>query len=189
MTGEERRNAIIDLLDKNKEAVSGLALSKELGVSRQIIVQDIALLRAMNYDIYSTNKGYILNTKKQHERILKLIHTDSEVETELNTIVDLGGWVKNVFVYHKVYNVVSAEINIKSRKDIKAYLNKIEGGKSLLLMNVTSGYHYHTIVADDEETLDLIQNEMMKLGFLAKLQEYEPINFWRNEENDEGNID
>ena len=38
---------------------------------------------------------------------------------------------------------------------------------------MTSGYHYHTIVADDEQTLDLIQEELGKLGFLAKLQEYE----------------
>lgn len=69
-------------------------------------------------------------------------------------------------------------MNIHSRRDIKNYLEEIASGKSSLLKNVTSGYHYHTIVADDEQTLDLIQEELGKLGFLAKLQEYEPVDFW-----------
>ena len=93
-------------------------------------------------------------------------------------IVDLGGMVKDVFVYHKVYGVVKAEMNIKSRMDIKNYMNEISSGKSSLLKNITSGYHYHTILAESEEILDLIQQEFKERGFLAKLQDYEPVNFW-----------
>ena len=74
--------------------------------------------------------------------------------------------------------MVKAELNIHSRRDIKAYMEEINNGSSTLLMNVTSGYHYHTIVAQDESALDIIQEELERLGFLAKLQEYEPVDFW-----------
>ena len=92
----------------------------------------------------------------------------------------MGGYVKDVFVYHKVYGVLRADMNIKSRMDIRKYMENIRSGKSSLLKNVTSGFHYHTIVADSEELLDMIQEELSKRGFLAKLQDYEPVNFWKD---------
>ena len=97
---------------------------------------------------------------------------------DFNSIVDMGGWVKDVFVYHKVYGVIKADLNLHSRRDIKDYMAEIGNGKSNLLMNVTSGYHYHTVIAPDEDTLDIIQEKLDKLGFLARLQEYEPVDFW-----------
>ena len=119
-----------------------------------------------------------MEKKKEAVRVLKVIHSDEDVEKELNTIVDMGGKVQNVFVYHKVYGVVKADMNIKSRMDIREYLNDLRTGKSSLLKNVTSGYHYHTITADSEEILDMIQEKLQELGFLAKLQDYEPVDFW-----------
>ena len=158
--------------------VSGVSLAKQLDVSRQVIVQDIALLRAKDYQILSTNRGYVLAREKECSRVFKVIHSDQEVETELQTIIDLGGWVKDVFVYHKIYGVVKAEMNLHSRRDIAEYRKDLESGKSTLLKNVTAGYHYHTVMAEDEQTLDLIQDALAKAGFLAKLQEYEPVDFW-----------
>ena len=178
MEGDKRRDRIIQMLADSNAPISGAELAERLGVSRQVIVQDIALIRAKNIDVFSTNRGYVLNDKQEYSRILKVKHEDDEVEAELGAIVDMGGWIRDVFVYHKVYGVIRAEMNIHSRRDIRKYLEEIANGKSSLLMNVTSGYHYHTIVADDEQTLDLIQEELGKLGFLAKLQEYEPVDFW-----------
>ena len=86
---------------------------------------------------------------------------------------------EDVFVYHKVYNIVRATLNIASRRDIKNYMENLQNGHSSLLKNVTSGYHYHTVHADSEEILDEIQEELQKAGFLAKLQEYEPVDFWK----------
>ena len=169
MDGNKRREAIIDLLKKSKEPVSGTYLAKTLQVSRQIIVQDIA----------STHKGYVLNTQQTCKRIFKVHHDDNEVEKELSLIVDLGGFIEDVFVYHKVYNIVRATLNIASRRDIKNYMENLQNGHSSLLKNVTSGYHYHTVHADSEEILDEIQEELQKAGFLAKLQEYEPVDFWK----------
>ena len=180
MNGEDRREKIISILKSSNAPVAGLTLAKELGVSRQVIVQDIALLRANATAIFSTNRGYVLQEKNVCERVFKVQHTDEEVEEELSIIVDMGGFVKDVFVYHKVYGVLKVEMNIKSRMDIRKYMEDINSGKSSLLKNVTSGYHYHTISADSEEILDMIQEDLSKRGFLAKLQDYEPVNFWKD---------
>ena len=181
MNGEQRREQIIEIIKNSNAPVSGTALAKQVNVSRQVIVQDIALIRANGVNIFSTNRGYVIQESKQISRVFKVVHTDEEVEEELNIFVDLGGYVKDVFVYHKVYNVIKADMNLKSRADVRKYLSELASGKSSLLKNVTSGYHYHTILADNEETLDMIQAELLAKGFLAKLQDYEPVDFWKKD--------
>lgn len=185
MKGSDRRKKLVEILKKSDKPVSGTSLSKELTVSRQVIVQDITLLRSAGMDIISTHRGYVLNKTDGYERIFKVIHEDEDVERELSLIVDLGGRVKDVFIYHKVYGVVRAEMNICSRRDVKNYLEEIRNGKSSLLKNVTSGYHYHTVAADSELILDIIQDELKKAGFLAKLQDYEPVDFWDEQSSKE----
>ena len=178
MDGKQRREQIVQIIKNSKSPVSGTALASQVNVSRQVIVQDIALIRANGINIFSTNRGYIIQENGKVSRVFKVVHTDEEVEEELNLFVDLGGYVKDVFVYHKVYNVIKADMNLKSRVDVRKYINDLASGKSSLLKNVTSGYHYHTILADNEETLDMIQEELQEKGFLAKLQDYEPVDFW-----------
>lgn len=181
MSGEDRREKVLQILFNTEEPISGNDLAKKLNVSRQVIVQDIALLRANGIEILSTNRGYVVQHKQgtMSQRVFKVIHSEDDVEKELNLIVDLGGIVKDVFIYHKAYGVVKAEMGIKSRKDVKVFMEKISSGKSSLLMNVTAGYHYHTILAEDDDTLQLIFNALQDHGFLAKLQDYEPVNFWK----------
>ena len=182
MKGEERRKQLLNILSSSNNPVSGGTLAKELNVSRQIIVQDISLLRANGATIFSTNKGYLLQEDRKYSRVFKVYHTDDQVEEELSTIVDAGGQIRDVFVYHKVYGVLKADMGIKSRRVIRAYMEEISTGKSSLLKNVTSGYHYHTIDAESEEILDAIQEELQQKGFLAKLQDYEPVDFWGGQE-------
>lgn len=179
MNGEERRHKIIQMLSQNPTPISGVTLAKKLDVSRQVIVQDIALLRANGTNIISTNRGYLVQEEHAATRVFKVIHKDEEVQEELNCIVDLGGVVEDVFVYHKVYGVLRAEMDIRSRRDVLGYLKELEGGKSTLLKNITSGYHYHTIRAESQEVLDMIQQALQEKGFLAKLQDYEPVDFWK----------
>ena len=165
-------------VSKRQRSGKRTTLAKEFDVSRQVIVQDVALLRANGKNIFSTNRGYLIQEDEETTRVFKVQHEDDEVEKELTTIVDLGGTVEDVFVYHKVYGVLRAEMNIKSRMDIRNYMEEIRSGKSSLLKNVTSGYHYHTVRAERVEILDMIQEELQKKGLLAKLQDYEPVDFW-----------
>ena len=178
LSGQERREQIIKILNSSEMPVAGTELAKELGVSRQVIVQDMALIRANGIEIMATNRGYVIQEAKEVSRVFKVIHTDEQVEEELNLFVDLGGKVEDVFVYHKVYGVIKVPMNIKSRRDVRKYMEGISSGKSTNLMKLTSNYHYHTIIAEDEQTLDLIQEELQQKGFLAQLQDYEPVDFW-----------
>ena len=168
MTGVERREKLLSMLAKSKEPIAGAEMAKRLSVSRQVIVQDIALLRAADNNIVSTNRGYVLEGQTCAERVFKVRHTDAQLETELCTIIDLGGQVKNVMVNHKVYGHIEAELGITSRRKVKEFLEDIESGKSTPLKNITSDYHYHTVTADSEETLGLIEDELRKLGFLVE---------------------
>ncbi|KAI4451757.1 putative transcription repressor NiaR [Eubacterium plexicaudatum ASF492] len=179
MNGEERRKQLLAMLSDSKTPISGTALAHKLHVSRQVIVQDIALLRANGEEILSASRGYLM-MHREHEisRVFKMLHADAETEEELTMIIDLGGKVRDVFIYHKVYGVVRADMKIRSRKDIYEFMESIRSGKSRLLKNTTSGYHYHTIFADDEQTLDVIQAELAKRGMLAPLQDDEPVDFW-----------
>ncbi|MDY6328117.1 MAG: transcription repressor NadR [Lachnospiraceae bacterium] len=167
MTGKERRDSIIKMIS-GKSPVSGGSLSKSLDVSRQIIVSDIALLRAEGYDIISTNRGYFLNSPSGATIIVKVNHTDEQTEDELNTIVDLGGTVIDVFVHHKVYGKISADLDIRSRRNVKEFIENIKSGKSTPLKNITSNYHYHTISAENEEILNIIVEELKNKGYLVE---------------------
>lgn len=183
MNGEIRRSEILQKLQNSGRAISGNALAKTFGVSRQVIVQDIALLRAQGIHITPTNRGYLLERSTgRATRVFKVIHTEEEVEDELTRIVDLGGTIKDVFIYHRVYGVVRGKLNIRSRLDVSHYMAEMHGGKSRLLSRSTSGYHYHTVMADSEEILDVIQEELQKNNYLAPLQPEEPVHFGPPEE-------
>ena len=177
MKGQERRDNIIRDLRSEDRPVSAGTLAARYGVSRQVVVQDVALLRAQGIDIQSTSTGYLLSDSLQKSRVIKSFHTDDETAEELTICVDLGGCVKDVFVYHRAYGVVRAELNIRSRLDVSKFLEDVSSGRSGLLKKVTSDYHYHTITADSEEVLDMIQNALSERGFLAPLTDYEPVSF------------
>ena len=177
MKGQERRDNIIRDLRSEDRPVSAGTLAARYGVSRQVVVQDVALLRAQGIDIQSTSTGYLLSDSQQKSRVIKSFHTDDETAEELTICVDLGGCVKDVFVYHRAYGVVRAELNIRSRLDVSRFLSDVSSGRSGLLKKVTSDYHYHTITADSEDVLDMIQSALDERGFLAPLTDYEPVSF------------
>ena len=179
MKGQNRREEILRILRTSETPVPGTELAERLEVSRQVIVQDMALLRTGGAEIVSTHRGYVLAGTKQTSRVFKVIHTEEQVEEELNLYVDFGGKVDDVFVYHKIHGVIRVPMNIRSRRDVQKYMDDISSGKSTQLMKLTSNYHYHTITADSEEILDMIQEELTARGFLARLQDWEPVDFWK----------
>ena len=174
MNAEERRKEILVRLGAAKKQISATALAKELGVSRQVIVGDVALLRAQGHNVVALARGYVLEKNALAERVFKVHHSDEDTEKELLLIVDAGGCIVDVFIYHRSYGEVNAKMNIKSRVDVDAFLEDISKGKSSLLKNVTAGYHYHTVTAENEEILDLIEKRLKENGFLAPLQDHEP---------------
>lgn len=168
LTGLERRKDIVSRIKNSSSPVSGKALAQAYDVSRQVIVQDIALIRAAGHDIISTNRGYILNAPHTASRVFKVRHTDEELENELCSIVDLGGKVVNVMINHHVYGHMEAEMNINSRRKVMEFMEDIKSGKSSPLKNITSNYHYHTVEADNEDTLNMIEEMLREKGYLVE---------------------
>lgn len=170
MDGEKRRETITKLLMTEKEPVSGAALARELGVSRQVIVQDIALLRATNKNILSTNKGYMLYGKEQgannYRQVVMVRHTDEEMRDELNTIVDAGAKVLDVIVEHEVYGQITVDLFIASRRDVEEFLEKIRQNTAKPLKELTGNVHYHTIEAQNTDILHEVQNKLQQKGYL-----------------------
>ena len=167
---------ILQCLQEAEAPLSGSALAKMLGVSRQIVVQDMALLRAKtDAEIISTYQGYVLLKKKTPcVRVFKVRHDLDRTQEELQEIVDLSGRVEDVFVYHRVYGVVRGQLNIASRRDISEFMRRLAESSSAPLMQITDDFHYHTVTAEDEQTLDQIEKRLKERGFLAPLREHEP---------------
>ncbi|MBQ4065097.1 MAG: transcription repressor NadR [Clostridia bacterium] len=167
MKAIERRTAIANFLLAEDRAVSGGELSEKFGVSRQIIVQDITVLKGSGYDILSTHNGYVIQKSPLKERVFKLYHTTDQTEDELSLIVNLGGTVVDVFVWHKVYGKMIAPLNIFSSLQVKQFIEGVRTGKSSELMNITGGYHYHTVRAESEEILNEIGKALGARGYIA----------------------
>ncbi len=170
MTGEERRKQIIEILNGSEEPVSGAELAKRLNVSRQVIVQDIALLRAVNRNIISTTKGYILYYQEVQKvnRGFWVRHTDEEIEDELCTIVDNGGKVLDVVVMHDIYGEISTGLIIKNRQDVYDFVAKLKEYGTVPLKGLTGGVHLHTVEADSEEILDSIEKKLREKHYLVE---------------------
>lgn len=173
MTGEERRRYIVSLLEQASGPLTGAELARDCQVSRQVVVQDIALLRADGCAISSTTHGYALERHKRPCRLFKVHHYASEVGDELRLIVDLGGTVEDTMVNHRTYGVVSAPLGVASRRDVERFLDDLATSRSSLLSGTTSGYHFHHVSAQSEEVLDLIEQALADHGWLAEMDDYE----------------
>lgn len=160
------------ILEQSDKPVSGMELANLLHVSRQVIVQDIALLRAENKNILSTNRGYLLyrvpDEKKKIQRVVYVNHTKEQIRDELYTIVDIGGKVLNVMIEHGIYGQISANLLLSTRKDVDKFVRRVEHADTRPLNCLTDGIHYHTIEAESEEILDEIEEELEKKKYLIK---------------------
>jgi len=170
MDGEQRREAILDLLQKGEKPISGTYLAQIYEVSRQVIVQDIAILRAKGYDVLATARGYILNKEvsKIFQRVVLVKHTERETEDELQTIVDNGGRIRNVIILHPIYGELVGDLMLKTRRDIKEFVNKLNMTKANPLFKLTDGTHMHTIEASTIEELDVIEEELKEKGYIVR---------------------
>lgn len=162
---EEREKRIIEILESSETLVSGTYLAELFNVSRQVIVQDIAILKARNIDIISTNRGYRL-LSKGIKKIIKVKHDDSEIRNELNAIVDLGASIEDVFVVHKTYGEIRVKLDIKSRRDVDLLVENINSKLSKPLKNLTDNYHYHTIIVENENIFKEVKDKLKSLGIL-----------------------
>ncbi len=169
MGPEERRRSILDALISSADPVTGQDLASRLGVSRQIIVQDIALLRAGGEDVVATPRGYVLARKASGARAQAVVackHGRDNVKEELLTIVRLGGEVIDVIVEHPLYGQMTGILMLRSEHDIDDFMERVEKTGASLLSALTQGVHLHTIRANDRLTLRRIVDGLKTWGYL-----------------------
>nr|WP_302599905.1 transcription repressor NadR [uncultured Cellulosilyticum sp.] len=169
MDGEQRRVEILKVLSENIKPTSATFLANKFEVSRQVIVQDVALLRASGYDILATARGYILNKEvaTMCQRVILVKHDKMQSEEELNIIIDNGGRVRNVIITHPIYGQLVGDLMLRTRRDVKQFVEKLHADHAMPLLNLTEGMHMHTIEATTEEDLDIIEEELKQHGFIV----------------------
>ena len=170
LTGEKRRVQILQMLKEQGNPLSGTALARAFGVSRQVIVQDIALMRAENHRILSTNKGYLYRTAEtentQPKRVFYVKHTTEQVLEEFSIIIELGGRVLDVAVEHEIYGYIHVDLLIETPQDAREFADRLAACRDNPLKVLTDDCHYHTVAAPSEKLLDLIQQELTQKGYL-----------------------
>ncbi len=173
LNGEERREEIIKALENGTKPISGSELARQFAVSRQVIVQDIALLRAVNKNIMATNKGYVLFREKDQigkvQRAVCVCHEDHDILNEFECILDFGARILDCTVEHEIYGQISVELVIQSMEDARKFVSQLEHCESKSLNILTGGIHYHTIEASGIRVLDAVERALDEAGYLVKV--------------------
>ena len=174
LSGEERRAELIHILENSSKPISGTELAKRFEVSRQVVVQDIALLRAVNKNILATNKGYILFRENEQngklQRAVCVCHEDQEILNEFECILDFGAKILDCTVEHEIYGQISVELMIQSMDDARKFVDQLKTCESKSLNILTGGIHYHTIEANSARVLDAVERALEEAGYLIRIK-------------------
>lgn len=169
MEAQKRRESIARRLEQAKGPVSATALAKEFSVSRQVIVGDVALLRAAGLDIAATPRGYILPAGIGGVRFtVACSHTSGQMEQELNAIVDQGGTVVDVIVEHPIYGQITAPLRLSSRYEVGQFVERCKQQEAAPLSALTDGVHLHTVSCQDVACELRVKQALHELGLLLE---------------------
>jgi len=170
--GDERRELILTWLKERNAPITGGELAAKTNVSRQVIVQDISLLKAKNLPIIATSQGYLFLHQQTSEqtvkRVIAVSHTPEQTIEELCLIVDHGVTIKDVIVEHPVYGDLTASIMVSNRKEVEQFIERMSETKAPLLSKLTDGIHLHTLEADSPTKLDAACYSLQKAGYLIE---------------------
>ncbi len=166
----KRRQKIISILKSSKEPYTGSDLAERFQVTRQVIVQDIALIRAEGVDILSTSRGYLL--QKNESPFLKAtiacIHRDDLVKDELMIMIEHGVRILDVRVEHPIYGELKGNLMLTNKKEVQEFLEKVEKNDAGLLAELTDGIHLHTIEVANNEVLKNLKTALSAEGYLLE---------------------
>lgn len=169
MRAEERRQTVLRLLQSSSQPISASALAGRLSVSRQVIVGDIALLRAGGEEILATPRGYCFQPSQPGLiRRVAVRHSDGEMEAELNVMVDQGCTVVDVIVEHPLYGQLTGALQLSNRYDVAQFIARSQSSDAQPLSTLTGGIHLHTLLCPDEAAFRRVQTALRDQGFLLE---------------------
>jgi len=169
MEAHLRRERILDTIIKQETPVSASFLANTLSVSRQVIVGDIALLRAQGNEIIATTRGYMIPEYKDKNKYIGKIacrHAPEDTKNELYTIVDFGAVVINIIVEHEIYGEITGSLNLIDRNDVDMFICKVETLQAKLLSELTMGVHLHTIACSNKIVFEQVCKTLSVRGYL-----------------------
>jgi len=169
MNAAERRGRILEYLRKADGPLAAAALAQRLSVSRQIIVGDVALLRAAGEGVTATPRGYVLDGPRAGlVHTVACVHSGADMERELTLMVDQGCTVENVIVEHPVYGQLTGPLALSSRYDVSEFIRRVKECEAQPLSALTDGVHLHTLRCPDEGAFERAQAALDQAGFLVK---------------------
>ncbi len=169
MNAAQRRSTILSLLSESAHPISASALAQHCGVTRQVIVGDIALLRVGGTDISATARGYVLaQADNGLLRRLACRHSAADTAAELNTIVDCGCTAVDVSVEHPIYGEITCSLGLSSRYDVEQFVQRMNSAEALPLSSLTEGVHLHTVLCPDEDRFARLKEKLAAEGFLVE---------------------
>lgn len=169
MQAAQRRAQISALLHEQSAPISATALAARFSVSRQIIVGDVALLRAGGEDIAATPRGYVLvRDTGGLVRSVACCHNPDEMGQELYAMVDNGCEVLDVVVEHPVYGQLTGQLHLRSRYDVDQFLLRVDKHEARPLSDLTGGIHLHTLRCPDEDAYRRVCSKLREAGFLLE---------------------
>lgn len=169
--GEERRQLLLEKLKSTAEPLKGGELAALTGVSRQVVVGDMTLLKAKGEPILATSQGYLYMRETGADdiyRVLACHHEPGDTKNELYLLVDAGVTVKDVTIEHPVYGELTAGIHVSSRSDVDKFMKRIEDTGASYLLELTGGLHLHTITAPNVAILEQAIQDMRAAGYLLE---------------------
>lgn len=168
MNSVERRDCIVKLLLEAGKPLKGNIIAKKYSVTRQVIVRDIAILRAKGKNIIATPDGYIINANQNKAKaIIAVNHTEEEMFNELSIVIKYGGIIEDVVVEHPLYGEIKGMLMIKNYNDLNKFIQKYKEQRAKLLSALTNGVHLHTIAAENKNDINLIISELKKHNFIV----------------------
>ena len=171
MDASERRSKLLEMLSSSSQPLKGASLASALGVTRQVVVQDIAVLRARGENILATPRGYTYWTEPRRPGIIKIVavkHDFPQAREELLTMVSCGVEVIDVIVEHPVYCQLTGQLSIFTPEDVENFMQTMEQTQAGLLSSLTDGVHLHTVRASHIEQLAELEKHLGERGFLIQ---------------------
>ena len=156
-TGAARREKIVTMLREGRRSITGSELAEQFGVSRQAIVNDMAIIRAGGADISGSPLGYRWDGDAPPEGVFAVLACKHDREGVLDVVVQ-----------HELYGEVRADLMIASHRDVQRYSEAVRRADAQPLSSLTGGVHLHHVRAPDAVALESARRDLALLGYLVE---------------------
>lgn len=168
---QQRREKIIQQLSQQDEPISAGSFARELGVTRQVIVGDVALLRASGVDVIATPRGYKLDKNNSGQYVVACSHDSTRLQEELYLIVECGCGLIDVTVEHPLYGQITCNLHIFTKEDADDFMTRFESSKSRPLSEITNDVHFHRLHCPSGKQFKLVEERLRERGFILPLNQ------------------